>query len=109
MNVLNQCHKEQSYSTDTYANMNENKRKRSPRSGFLKLALHSVMMPRGELVRQFVHHVSVYHGVQILAQHVEKKPITDLTATHYGLYSIPSYQTKPHSQQVDPRARRKYY
>lgn len=107
-----QCHKEQSYSMDTYASTNENKGRRSPRSGFLKLALHSryaVVMPRGELVRQFVHHVSVYHGVQILAQHVEKKPITDLTTTHYGLYGVPSYQTKPHSQQVDPRARRKYY
>lgn len=67
-----ECHKEQVIQrTPTRTRAKENKGRRSPRSGLLKLALHSryamVVVPRGEFVRQFVHHISIYHGVQILA------------------------------------------
>lgn len=53
------------------------------------------MMSRGEFIRQLVHHIPVYHRVQILAEHIEKKPITDFAPPNYRFHGFSPDQTKP--------------
>ena len=53
-----------------------------------------------KLSSELVHHLLEYHGVNILAEHVEEEPVADEGLLDDGVDHLPSYQPEADVEEV---------
>ena len=53
-----------------------------------------------KLSSELAHHLLEYHGVNILAEHVEQEPVADEGLLDNGVDHLPSYQSEANVEEV---------
>lgn len=69
-------------------------------------AVDVVLVVVVQLVRELVHDVPEYDGVEVLPEDVEQVPVAHLAAPHDGVDVVAPHEPEPHSHHVDAHARR---
>ena len=66
------------------------------------LGVGEVFAEVAQLARQFVHHLLEYHGVDVLAEHVEEEPVADVGLLDDGVDDLPAYEPETDVEEVGP-------